>query len=68
VKKEVAMANRIFVADGREFPDPNPTLTTAEVQKMLADFMPELNNADVIETKRGEDTVYTFNKKVGTKG
>jgi PRTRC genetic system protein C len=62
------MANRIFVADGREFPDPNTTLTVAEVQKMLADFMPELNNADVIETKRGEDAVFTFNKKVGTKG
>ena len=38
---------RVFVADNREFPDPDPTLSVDEVKKMLADFMPELHNAEV---------------------
>ena len=59
---------RIFVADGREFPDPDPAKTVSEIQQMLADFIPELHNADVTEQKRGEDTLYQFIKKVGKKG
>lgn len=59
---------RIFVADGREFPDPDPSLLVGEVQKMLADFMPELHNAEVKEQKRGDDTVYELVKRVGVKG
>jgi len=60
--------SRIFVADGREFPDPDPAKSVNEIQRLLADFMPELHNADVKEQKRGEDTLYQFIKKVGTKG
>lgn len=59
---------RIFVADGREFPDPSPSLTVDEVRQQLAGFMPELSNAETTETKRDGDTVYTFKKRVGTKG
>ncbi len=62
------MAKRIFIADGREYPDPDPKLTVAEVQKLLADFLPELHNAEVKTEKRGEDEVIRFEKKVGTKG
>ena len=59
---------RIFVYDGREFEDPDPEMTVDQVKASLADFYGELANATVSETKRGEDTIYLFNKRVGTKG
>jgi PRTRC genetic system protein C len=59
---------RFFVYDQREFPDPDPNLAVEDVRKQLAEFFPELTNADTREEKRGEDTVYTFSKRIGTKG
>ena len=59
---------RKFVYDQREFPDPDPKLSVDEVRKQLAEFFPELANADAREEQRGEDTVVTFNKRIGTKG
>jgi len=59
---------RVFVYDGREFPDPDPGLDVEAVKKMMADFFPELANADVKQAARGEDTLYEFVKKVGVKG
>ena len=59
---------RIFSYDGREFPDPDARLTVDEVRQQLSQFFPELVNADTKETRRGEDTVYTFSKRIGTKG
>ena len=59
---------RIFVYDGREFPDPDPNLEVEAVKKMMTDFFPELANADTKQTTRGEDTLYEFIKKVGVKG
>ncbi len=59
---------RIFVYDGRDFPDPDPSLTAEEVRQNMTGFFPELANADTTESKRGDDTVYTFKKRVGTKG
>ena len=61
---------RIFVYDNREFPDPdtNGEMPVDEVRQMLADHMPELNNADVREEKRGDDTLHIFTKRIGTKG
>ena len=59
---------RIFVYDGREFPDPDPDLEVEAVKKMMADFFPELANAEVKEVARDEDTLYEFIKKVGIKG
>ncbi len=59
---------RVFVYDGREHPDPDPKLTVEEVKKSFADFFPEVATAEVREVKRGEDTVYTFEKRVGVKG
>ncbi len=59
---------RIFVYDNREFEDPDPEMTVEQVKASLADFYGELSNATVSETERGEDTVHTFNKRVGTKG
>jgi PRTRC genetic system protein C len=59
---------RIFIADNREFPDPDPSLAVNDVQRLLADFLPELHNAEIKEVKRGDDLLYQFIKKVGTKG
>ena len=59
---------RKFVYDGREFEDPDPEMTVEQVRISLADFYGELANATVTETKRGEDTIHQFNKRVGTKG
>src|SRR5437868_3385261 len=59
---------RIFVYDAREFPDPDSRLSVEEVRRQLAEFFPELANADTREEKRGDDTVYTFAKRIGTKG
>ena len=59
---------RLFVYDGREFPDPDPKLPVEDVRKLFAEFFPELLNAETREEKRGPDTVYTLTKRIGTKG
>ena len=59
---------RQFVYDGRTFPDPDPRLSVEDVQHQLADYFPELVNADTREETRGDDTVYTFARRIGTKG
>lgn len=59
---------RVFVYDGREFPDPDPNLKVDEVRQSMANFFPELSNAESKESKRGEDTIIEFKKRVGTKG
>jgi PRTRC genetic system protein C len=59
---------RRFIYDGREFPDPDPHLSVEEVRRQLAEFFPELTNADTREEQRDEDTLYTFTRRIGTKG
>ena len=59
---------RVFVYDGREFPDPDSSLSPDGVRANMANFFPELSNAETKETKRGDDTVYEFKRRVGTKG
>lgn len=59
---------RVFIYDGREFPDPDPKVSVEEVRKQLAEFFPELANAETREEQRGEDTVYTLTRRIGTKG
>jgi len=59
---------RVFVYEGREFPDPDANLPVEEVKQMMSDFFPELANAEVKEAKRGDDDLYEFVKKVGVKG
>ena len=59
---------RIFRYDNREFPDPDATLSVDEVRQQLGAFFPELVNAETREERRGENTVYTFSKRIGTKG
>ena len=61
---------RIFVYDDREFPDPDPDpqMSVDQVKATLSDFYGEIANASVKETKRGDDTIYEFQRRVGTKG
>ena len=59
---------RIFVYDDREFPDPDPEMSVDQVKSTLADFYGEIANASVKETVRGFDTIYEFQRRVGTKG
>lgn len=59
---------RVFVYDNREFPDPDPGLSVEEVRQKMADFFPDLANAEAKESKRGDDTVIEFVRRVGTKG
>jgi PRTRC genetic system protein C len=62
------MATRVFVYEGREFPDPDPNLAVEDVKRMMTDFFPELANAEVREHKRGDDTLYELVRRTGTKG
>jgi PRTRC genetic system protein C len=60
--------SRIFVYDGQEYPDPDPAMTPEDIRRQYANYFPELSNAETKETKRGDDTVFTWAKRVGTKG
>lgn len=59
---------RVFVYDGKEYPDPSPELTVQQVQEQLGQFMGEIIGSKVTEARRGQDIVYTFEKRVGVKG
>lgn len=59
---------RIFVYDNREHPDPDPNMTIEQVQRHLAVFYGDLTNATYTEKVAQDNTYYTFNKRVGTKG
>lgn len=59
---------RIFIYDGREFPDPDPTLSVDQVKSTMTDFFPELANAEATERKEGENTIIELKRRVGTKG
>ena len=59
---------RVFVYDDREFPDPDPEMSVEQVKAVLSDFYGEIANASVKETVRGEDTIFEFQRRVGTKG
>ena len=59
---------RVFVYDGREHPDPDPSLSVEEVKQAMAAFFPELATAEAQTSQRGEDTIVTFQRRVGTKG
>ncbi|KKN37274.1 hypothetical protein LCGC14_0765120 [marine sediment metagenome] len=59
---------RVFVYDDREFPDPDPTMSIEQVRQSMVHFFPELANAQTKESKRGEDDIIEFIKRVGVKG
>ena len=43
-------------------------MSVDQVKGTLSDFYGEIANASVKETKRGDDTIYEFQRRVGTKG
>jgi PRTRC genetic system protein C len=59
---------RVFVYDGREFPDPDPKMSIEEVRQFETNFYPELANAESKQSKRGDDDIIEFKRRVGTKG
>ena len=59
---------RVFVYDGREFPDPDPKMSIDEVRQSMTNFFPELANAETKQSKRGDDDIIEFIKRVGVKG
>lgn len=59
---------RQFVVDGVSYPDPGPDVTPEQFKAMMVTFLPELANADMTQEKQGEDTIYRWKKRVGTKG
>jgi len=60
--------SRVFVYDGREFLDPDPNMSIDEVRQSMTNFFPELANAETKQSKRDEDDIIEFQKRVGTKG
>ena len=59
---------RVFVYDGREMPDHDPEASVEDVQKQLANFYPDIANAQVKERDRGDQRIFEFVRQVGTKG
>lgn len=66
---------RVFVYDGREFPDPDPNMSVDDVRASMTSFFPELSNADSSESERDsatepgqKETVVEFRRRVGSKG
>jgi len=59
---------RVFVYDGREFPDPDPKMSIDEVRQSMTNFFSELANAETEQSKRGDDDIIEFKKRVGSKG
>jgi len=59
---------RVFVYDDREFPDPDPIMSHDEVRQSMTNFFPELANAETLTSKRGDDDIIEFKRRVGTKG
>lgn len=70
--KTTTAAERRFVYNGMELPDPSPEgapLSTDQVRDAYAGTYPELATARVKgPTKDGSVDVYTFTQNVGVKG
>ncbi len=65
----MAETQRLFVYEGKEYPDPDPKLTADQVKALLATSFPELANAETRTDKRPDGVeVVTFSRRVGTKG
>jgi PRTRC genetic system protein C len=68
-KISVTEIQRKFIYEGRELADFNPELGAEDIKKMHAMTIPELASA-VVEGPELKDgySVYTFKKRLGTKG
>ncbi len=60
---------RKFVYDGKAYDDPNPELSVDQVREHMANFYTELTTAETLPIRtEGDDQIYEFKRKVGTKG
>uniref|UniRef100_A0A6M3KQU2 Putative ubiquitin-superfamily protein n=1 Tax=viral metagenome TaxID=1070528 RepID=A0A6M3KQU2_9ZZZZ len=59
---------RLFVVEGKEYPDPDPAMTVDDVRQQMAAFFPELSNAETKQENKDGNTLIRFKKRVGTKG
>jgi len=59
---------RIFIIDGTQYPDQGPDVTPDQFRQFMTTFLPEMATSEMTTETRGEDTVYRFRKRVGTKG
>ena len=59
---------RHFIVDGTEYPDPGADVTPDQFRQMMTTFLAEMATAEMTQEKQGEDTIYRFKKRVGTKG
>ena len=72
-KPSAGLSRRVFLIDGKEYPDPDsdlPITGTRSVQAMYRDYFPgQLDNVDVAQKTRDDGTVeVTFKRRIGTKG
>lgn len=66
---ETANITRVFMHSGRQYPDPDVSMTPAQVKDFYANIHPELLNAHVDGgTFEGDTQVFRFERAVGTKG
>ena len=62
-------APRRFVFQGSDLPDPDPSLSVADIQRIYSTRFPELTTAAVEKPKVENGVVtYTFVRAVGAKG
>lgn len=59
---------RVFVYDGKEIEDPNPSMSPDQVRMFYTSFFPELATAEVIRRVEPTREIIEFKRKVGTKG
>ncbi len=60
---------RKFVYDGKAYDDPNSELSVDQVREHMANFFTELTTAETLPVRtEGEDQIFEFKRKVGTKG
>lgn len=64
----MGLTPRKFMFNGERLADPDPTMKPDDVKNHYAAQHPELTNATFTFSKEGPMDVYTFAKKVGTKG
>jgi len=59
---------RTFYYESKPYEDPDPSMSVDEVRQSMANFFPELSNAESEIKKDGDNEKITFKKSVGTKG
>ncbi|MFN3650053.1 MAG: PRTRC system protein C [Armatimonadota bacterium] len=60
---------RVFMYNGAQLEDPDPSMSPDDVRKQYAAVYPALTNAGIVGPKQsGDVATYEFKVSVGTKG